>query len=118
MPFDQNTPEMFKNIEAKMITSIQLIPNAPASMQSTTVGQKSLSIISPPTDIYYAFFSLTAQCAKLNAKNFNRAISVYFNLEEEYNNVIKKTIPINKWYNYINDQLETALKYMSWLKTK
>jgi hypothetical protein len=48
---------------------------------------------------------------KLNAKNFNRAISVYFNLEEEYKNVVKKMIPINKWYNYIGDQLETSLKY-------
>jgi hypothetical protein len=66
----------------------------------------------PPVDIYYAFFSLTAQCVKLNSKNFNRAISVYFNLEEEYNNVLKKTIPINKWYNYIRDQIDTALKYI------
>ena len=33
-------------------------------------------------DPYYTFFSLTAQCVKLNAKNFNRVISVYFNLEE------------------------------------
>jgi hypothetical protein len=37
---------------------------------------------------------------------------VYFNLEEEYNNVLKKTIPINKWYNYIRDQIDTALKYI------
>lgn len=31
-------------------------------------------------DIYYAFFSLTAQCVKLNSSNFNKVISIYFNL--------------------------------------
>jgi hypothetical protein len=113
IPKEQNTPEMFSKIEAKMINSVQVMAVEPLTFQKA--GKEAIPVCNAskpaPLDPYYTFFSLTAQCVKLNAKNFNRAISVYFNLEEEYNNVIKKTIPIHKWYNYISDQIETALKY-------
>lgn len=110
IPKEQNTPEMFSSIEAKMITSVQVMPVETVKQmgfqKSTLEGQKLINTAIPlQVDPYYTFFSLTAQCVKLNARNFNKAISVYFNLEEEYNNVIRKTIPINKWYNYINDQI-------------
>ena len=75
------------------------------------MGQSNYGSNSQSVDIYYAFFSLTAQCVKLNSKNFNKVISIYFNLEQQYKNVVNKTIPINKWYNYIKDQIEMGLKY-------
>lgn len=75
------------------------------------MGQSNCGSNSQSLDIYYAFFSLTAQCVKLNSKNFNKVISIYFNLEQQYKNVVNKTIPINKWYNYIKDQIEMGLKY-------
>jgi hypothetical protein len=76
---------MFGKIEAKMITSVQVMPIEqvkPTIFQKpTTATQKVSTSLNPaPLDPYYAFFSLTAQCVKLNSKNFNRAISVYFNL--------------------------------------
>ncbi len=69
------------------------------------MSQSNPSYNTQSLDIYYAFFSLTAQCVKLNSKNFNKVISIYFNLEQQYKNVVNKTIPINKWYNYIQDQI-------------
>jgi hypothetical protein len=33
-------------------------------------------------DVYYVFFTLTVQCAKLNSKNFNEVISFFFDLEK------------------------------------
>ena len=57
---------MNNNFNANMIKSVQVVEPSPSS--------------NTPVDIYYAFFSLTAQCVKLNSRNFNKIIQIYFNL--------------------------------------
>ena len=66
-----------------MINSVRVMTVEPVKLLSfQKVHSETAKVANAPAplDPYYTFFSLTAQCVKLNSNNFNRAISVYFNL--------------------------------------